>query len=106
MRLGAYECELKEGSLARRIYGTDRISERHRHRYEFNPVYAGEMETAGLVASGHNPGTGLVEIVEIPAHPFFIGVQFHPEYKSTPERPHPLFVSFASAAADYRKNRK
>ncbi len=106
MRLGAYECELKEGSLARRIYGTDSISERHRHRYEFNPVYAGEMETAGLVASGHNPGTGLVEIVEIPAHPFFIGVQFHPEYKSTPERPHPLFVSFASAAVGQRKNRK
>ena len=106
MRLGAYECELKEGSLARRIYGTDRISERHRHRYEFNPVYAGEMEEAGLRASGHNPGTGLVEIVEIQAHPFFIGVQFHPEYKSTPERPHPLFVSLISAAVGQRKNRK
>ncbi len=98
MRLGAYDCMLEKGSLAYDIYGTDRISERHRHRYEFNPVFASEFGKAGLVQSGHNPQTGLVEVVEIPAHPFFIGVQFHPEYKSTPEHPHPLFVRFVQSA--------
>lgn len=102
MRLGAYDCELKEGSLARKIYGTDVISERHRHRYEFNSDYLQSMEQAGLKASGKNPETGLVEIVEIPTHPFFIGVQFHPELKSTPEHPQPIFVAFVKAAMKYR----
>lgn len=98
MRLGAYDCVLKEGSLARKIYGMEKISERHRHRYELNSDYLGLFEKAGLVASGKNPDTKLVEIVEIPSHPFFIGVQFHPEYKSTPENPQPIFVAFIKAA--------
>ena len=98
MRLGAYTCQLKKGTLAHKIYGTDTIRERHRHRYEFNGKYADDFAKAGLVASGTNPDTGLVEVVELPSHPFFIGVQFHPEYKSTPERPHPLFVAFVKAA--------
>ena len=100
MRLGAYKCRLAEGSLARRIYGTEMISERHRHRYEFNETYRGELEAAGLKVSGVNPDTGLVEIIELPAHPFFIATQFHPEYKSTPEHPQPLFVAFVKAALE------
>lgn len=100
MRLGAYKCRLAEGSLARRIYGTEMISERHRHRYEFNDTYRGELEAAGLKVSGVNPDTGLVEIIELPAHPFFIATQFHPEYKSTPEHPQPLFVAFVKAALE------
>lgn len=103
MRLGAYECLLKEGSLAERIYGTDSISERHRHRYEFNSGYLAEFEAAGLKATGRNPRTGLVEIVELPEHPFFIGVQFHPEYKSTPEHPQPIFTAFVKAAIENKK---
>lgn len=103
MRLGAYECELKPGSLAEKIYGAKLISERHRHRYEFNSEYLEQMEAAGLVASGRNPQTGLVEIVEIPAHPFFIATQFHPEYKSTPEKPQPIFVAFVKAALENSK---
>ncbi len=102
MRLGAYDCLLKEGSLARKIYGMEKISERHRHRYELNSDYLGLFEKAGLIASGKNPDTKLVEIVEIPTHPFFIGVQFHPEYKSTPENPQPIFVSFVKAAMEHR----
>ncbi len=98
MRLGAYDCKLKMGSLAYKIYGSDMISERHRHRYEFNSDYLSEFEKAGLIASGHNPQTGLVEIVELPTHPFFIGVQFHPEYKSTPEKPSPIFTALVKAA--------
>ena len=98
MRLGAYECKLGEGTLARSIYGTDLIHERHRHRYEFNGKYAAEFEAAGMVISGKNPQTGLAEVVELPSHPFFIGTQFHPEYRSTPEQPHPLFCSFVEAA--------
>lgn len=98
MRLGAYECEIKENSLAFKIYGQNIVSERHRHRYEFNSQYQPEFEKAGMICSGRNPQTGLTEIVEIPDHPFFIGTQFHPEYKSTPENPHPLFSSFVSAA--------
>ena len=97
MRLGAYDCKLKKGTLAYKIYGTENIRERHRHRYEFNGKYAEDFAKAGLVASGTNPDTGLVEVVELPTHPFFVGVQFHPEYKSTPERPHPLFVAFVKA---------
>ncbi len=102
MRLGGYECDLKKDSLAWRIYGKGRIVERHRHRYEFNAAYADEFEKAGMTASGHNPQTGLVEIVEIPAHPFYIGVQFHPEYSSTPETPHPLFTAFVAEALKRR----
>lgn len=98
MRLGAYDCEIKEGSLAEKIYGCRKISERHRHRYELNSDFVGLFEKAGLIASGKNPDTKLVEIVEIPTHPFFIGVQFHPEYKSTPENPQPIFVAFVKAA--------
>lgn len=98
MRLGAYDCEIKPGSLAEKIYGTTKISERHRHRYELNSDFLGLFEKAGLIASGRNPDTRLVEIVELQSHPFFIGVQFHPEYKSTPENPQPIFVAFIKAA--------
>lgn len=101
MRLGAYPCHLESGSLAEKIYGAQDISERHRHRYEFNNQYLERFEKAGMVASGRNPETGLVEIVEIPEHPFFIGVQFHPELKSTVENPQPLFVHFIKAAKEH-----
>lgn len=101
MRLGAYPCTLREGSLAATIYGTDTISERHRHRWEFNNKYLGQYEKAGMMASGKNPGTGLVEIIELTGHPFFIGVQYHPELKSTVERPQPIFVHFVKAAKAY-----
>lgn len=98
MRLGAYECNLAAGSLAESIYGKETIFERHRHRYEFNNDYLSQMEDAGMVASGRNPQTGLVEVIELPGHPFFIATQFHPEYKSTPEKPQPIFVAFVKAA--------
>lgn len=103
MRLGAWKCSIKEGSLAHKIYGKTEILERHRHRYEFNSAYLSELENAGLKASGINPDTGLVEIVEIENHPFFIGVQYHPEYKSTVANPHPLFVNFVAAAVKNKK---
>lgn len=105
MRLGAYPCELKPGSLAEKIYGTGLISERHRHRYEFNNKYLDAFEEKGMIASGRNPQTGLVEIMEIPGHPFFIGVQYHPELKSTVENPHPVFVHFVGAARKYNEDR-
>lgn len=98
MRLGAYTCELKEGSIAREIYGVDSIEERHRHRYEFNEAFRNQFEEAGMRASGINPVSGLVEIVEIPSHRYFIASQFHPEYASTVLAPHPLFISFVKAA--------
>ncbi|MCF0174505.1 MAG: CTP synthase [Bacteroidales bacterium] len=98
MRLGAYKCQLEKGTLAYNIYGTTEISERHRHRYEFNNAYLADLESVGLVASGRNPETGLVEVIELKNHPFFIGAQFHPELKSTPERPQPIFVAFVKAA--------
>ncbi|WP_152267450.1 CTP synthase [Agriterribacter humi] len=101
MRLGAYPCELKAGSLAQQIYGTTLISERHRHRWEFNDAYLQAFEENGMIASGRNPESGLVEIVELVNHPYFIGVQYHPELKSTVENPHPLFVSFIKAAKDF-----
>lgn len=104
MRLGAYPCRLEKDSLAYKIYGTDEISERHRHRYEFNSQYLEEFQKAGMKATGFNPNTNLVEIVEIPSHPFFIGAQFHPEYKSTVIHPHPLFVGFVDAAMKYKKS--
>ncbi|HRH10881.1 MAG TPA: CTP synthase [Bacteroidia bacterium] len=98
MRLGAYACELEDGSKVRDIYKTKLIHERHRHRYEFNSEYKKQFLEAGMHLSGINPEAGLVEIIELPTHPFFIGVQFHPEYKSTVENPHPLFVSFVKAS--------
>lgn len=98
MRLGAYTCEIKEGSLAHAVYGRSEISERHRHRYEFNNAYSEQFANAGMIGSGINPDTGLIEIVEIPEHPFFLGVQFHPEYRSTVANPHPAFVNFIGAA--------
>ena len=101
MRLGAYPCEIKEGSLAHRIYDATLISERHRHRYEFNSDYQEQFEQAGMLMSGLNPETGLVEIIELPNHPFFVGVQYHPELKSTVENPAPLFVHFVAAAKKY-----
>lgn len=100
MRLGAYPCTLKEGSFAHKAYGTTEISERHRHRYEFNSAYKEDFEKAGMMASGINPETGLVEVVEIPDHPYFVGVQFHPEYKSTVANPHPLFIEFVRVALE------
>lgn len=101
MRLGAYPCEIIKDSLAHKIYGTTKISERHRHRWEFNNKYLKDFEKAGLIPSGKNPETGLVEIVELKDHPFFIGVQYHPELKSTVENPQPVFVSFIKAAKEY-----
>jgi CTP synthase len=101
MRLGAYACQLVPGTLASRIYsGQPVVQERHRHRYEFNDAYRSAFEKAGMTISGTNPDTGLVEIVEIPTHPFFIGTQFHPEFKSTPEQPQPIFAAFVKAAID------
>jgi CTP synthase len=105
MRLGSYPCTIKEGTLAHRIYGTTHINERHRHRYELNNDYLQELTDAGMMASGINEKTGLVEIIEIPEHPFFIGVQFHPELKSTVENPHPLFVHFIAAAKKYNESK-
>jgi CTP synthase len=105
MRLGSYPCELLEDSLAYRIYGEKKINERHRHRYEFNNKYMEQFESNGMTASGRNPQTGLVEIMEIKDHPFFIGCQFHPELKSTVEAPHPLFVHFVGAARDFHEEK-
>jgi CTP synthase len=101
MRLGSYPCDIKEGTLAFTIYGSTTISERHRHRWEFNNKYLSQFEKAGMLASGRNPGTDLVEIIELPQHPFFIGVQYHPELKSTVENPQPIFVHFIKAAKAY-----
>ena len=101
MRLGVYPCTLKEGTLANRIYGTTEINERHRHRWEFNNAYLPQFEKAGMIASGKNPESGLVEIVELKDHPFFIGVQYHPELKSTVENPQPVFVHFIGAAKEF-----
>jgi CTP synthase len=105
MRLGAYPCEIKQGSLASKIYGSLQVSERHRHRYEFNNKYLDQFEQHGMIASGINPETGLVEIIELPNHPFFIGVQYHPELKSTVERPAPLFVHFVRAAKEFHEKK-
>src|SRR5688572_6366043 len=106
MQLGSYPCELREGSLARSIYdGEHVINERHRHRWEFNNNYLEKFESAGMVASGKNPESNLVEIVELPSHPFFIGVQYHPELKSTVENPQPVFVNFIKAAKNYSEHK-
>lgn len=106
MRLGAYPCNIKSGTLASRIYGTDNISERHRHRWEFNNKYLEQFEAAGMVASGKNPESGLVEIVELANHPFFIGVQYHPELKSTVENPQPIFVNFIKASREFAEKKE
>ncbi|MBL7755964.1 MAG: CTP synthase, partial [Chitinophagaceae bacterium] len=105
MRLGTYPCEIKPGTLAYSIYGQPLVNERHRHRWEFNNTYLERFEQAGMVASGKNPATGLVEIVELPSHPFFIGVQYHPELKSTVENPQPVFVHFIKAAKAYAEKK-
>ncbi|MFT7001920.1 MAG: CTP synthase [Spirosomataceae bacterium] len=102
MRVGAYDCELKDKSLAKKIYKKSTISERHRHRWEFNNKYLDKFIDSGLIPSGVNPETNLVEIIELKDHPFFIGVQFHPELKSTVMNPHPLFVNFIKAAIEYK----
>lgn len=103
MRLGAYACKLKKGSKAQHIYGDSLVHERHRHRYEFNNKYLDQMEEAGLKAVGVNPDSGLVEVVELKDHPWFVGVQFHPELRSTVLNPHPLFVKFVEAAMEHKK---
>ncbi|MBV6642470.1 MAG: CTP synthase [Cyclobacteriaceae bacterium] len=104
MRLGAYDCTIKKGTKASHIYNHSKISERHRHRYEFNGKYLQAFEEAGMIASGTNPDTNLVEIMEIPDHPWFVGTQFHPELKSTVDNPHPLFVKFIKAAIVNKKD--
>ena len=106
MRLGAYPCSLVPGSKAAQAYGTTQIQERHRHRYEFNSEYLKDFESHGMKAVGANPDTGLVEVVEIPDHPWFVGTQYHPEYKSTVQRPHPLFVAFVAAALAGKDDKK
>ena len=105
MRLGSYDCVLKEGTLARTIYGEERISERHRHRWEFNNKYLAAFEQAGMTASGKNPESNLVEIIELNDHPFFVGVQYHPELKSTVEYPQPVFVHFIKAAKEFAEHK-
>jgi CTP synthase len=107
MRLGAYDCDLSPGSLAARIYGRPRISERHRHRYEVNNRYREQLEASGLVLSGRSPDGNLVEMIELPQdrHPFFIGCQFHPEFKSRPTAPHPLFTAYIAASLQYQRER-
>jgi len=105
MRLGTYPCAIKEGTLARRIYGKPMVNERHRHRWEFNNKYLDQYEASGMIASGKNPESDLVEIIELTAHPFFVGVQYHPELKSTVENPQPVFVHFIKAAKDYAEQK-
>jgi len=105
MRLGSYPCAIAEGSLAHKIYDADYISERHRHRWEFNNAYLQQFENAGMIASGKNPESGLVEIIELQNHPFFVGVQYHPELKSSVEKPQPVFVHFIKAAKEFAEAR-
>ncbi len=104
MRLGSWRCVIENNSLAHKIYSTNQISERHRHRYELNFDYINQLSEKGMIFSGKNPDTGLVEIIELPDHPWFFGVQFHPEYQSTVEEPHPVFVSFVKAALNNKSN--
>jgi CTP synthase len=104
MRLGSYDCKLKKGSKVHLAYGESMIRERHRHRYEFNNRFLEQIEAAGLKATGVNPDSNLVEIVELKDHPWFVGVQYHPELKSTVLNPHPLFVKFVEAALNHKKS--
>lgn len=106
MRLGAWDCELSKKSVIHDAYGKDLISERHRHRYEYNNHYQEQLENAGMLSTGVNPETKLVEVIELADHPWFVGVQYHPEYKSTVANPHPLFVSFVKAAQEYSEKRQ
>jgi CTP synthase len=105
MRLGAYPCKLEKGTYAHTAYDRDEISERHRHRYEFNNKYLDQLKKAGLVISGLSPDGELVEIIELRDHPWFLGCQFHPEFKSTPRNPHPLFTAFIEASFRNREQR-
>jgi len=97
MRRGAFPCKLVEGTIAKSSYGRDEVYERHRHRYELNNHYRETLGKAGLVVSGTSPNGKLVEMIELPNHPFFVGTQFHPEFKSRPLRPHPLYLAFIEA---------
>jgi CTP synthase len=103
MRLGAYPCQIKKDTLAYSIYGKENIQERHRHRYEFNNEYLEDFEKNGMIASGFNPDSNLVEIVEIPKNTFYIASQFHPELQSSVLKPHPLFKAFVKAAKEYKE---
>ena len=98
MRLGVYPCVLKEGTRVREAYGVELVTERHRHRYEFNNDYRVQLEEAGLIASGTSPDGNIVEVTEVAGHPFMVGSQFHPEFGSRPDRPHPLFIEFIRVA--------
>jgi CTP synthase len=102
MRLGDYPCHIKAGTVARKLYASEMIMERHRHRFEYNPAYLEQFEKAGLISSGMSPDGTLTEIIELKKHPFFMGSQFHPEYKSRPMKPHPLFLGFARATVKSR----
>ena len=104
MRLGSYACKLQTGSRSLAAYGQESIRERHRHRFEFNNAYRNRLEEAGLCLAGTNPERDLVEIVEIPDHPWFVGVQFHPEFQSKPRQAHPLFAAFIRASLDRRES--
>ncbi len=106
MRLGAYPCKLEEGTLARRLYDAEEISERHRNRYEFNLKYKERFEAAGMIFSGTEPTSGLVEILELPDHPYFLGIQAHPEFRSKPMLPHPLFIGLVDAALEHRDKKE
>jgi CTP synthase len=106
MRLGNYKCSLVKGSRVYDIYGTDEIQERHRHRYEFNNKYLSLYEANGVKFTGVNKNENLMEIIELPSHPWFVGVQFHPEYRSTVLHPHPLFVNFIAAAMKNKESKK
>jgi CTP synthase len=105
MRLGAWSCDINENSIAYKVYKSNSILERHRHRFEFNNDYKDQIDAAGMKATGFNPDTKLVEIVEVENHPWFVGVQYHPEYKSTVANPHPLFVAFVEAALKYNQSK-
>ncbi|MBH4864272.1 gamma-glutamyl-gamma-aminobutyrate hydrolase family protein, partial [Staphylococcus aureus] len=105
LRLGLYPCSIKEGTLAQDVYGKAEIEERHRHRYEFNNDYREQLEANGMVISGTSPDGRLVEMVEIPTNDFFIACQFHPEFLSRPNRPHPIFKSFIEASLKYQQNK-
>ena len=106
MRLGAWTCAIEKDTLLHKVYQNDRIEERHRHRYEFNDAYYEQYQAHGMIASGVNPETKLVEAIELPAHPWFVGVQYHPEYSSTVANPHPLFVGFVNACNCYAQSKK
>lgn len=106
MRLGAYRCRLRPGSKAAEAYGTEEVMERHRHRFEFNEDYRSRFEEAGMLCTGENPDTRLVEVVEIPEKRWFVGTQYHPEYRSTVLHPNPLFMAFMKAAIEYSDSRE